>query len=52
LEIGDELLSADKERITLESKEIILWKSKVYNFEVDGLHNYFITNNKILVHNK
>ncbi|MDL2262919.1 hypothetical protein LJC11_05405 [Bacteroidales bacterium OttesenSCG-928-I21] len=52
LEIGDELLSADKERITLESKEIIIWKSKVYNFEVDGFHNYFITKNKVLVHNK
>jgi len=52
LEIGDKLLSANKEKITLESKEIIIWKSKVYNFEVDGLHNYFITKSKILVHNK
>ncbi len=46
LEIGDKLLSTDKVMVILESKEIIDWKSKVYNFEVDGLHNYFITKRK------
>lgn len=52
LEIGNVFLSISEERMILKSKEIICWKNKVYNLEVGGFHNYFITKNKILVHNK
>ncbi|MDD4156563.1 MAG: polymorphic toxin-type HINT domain-containing protein [Candidatus Cloacimonetes bacterium] len=52
LDIGDAFFSGNNEKIALLSKENISWKSKVYNLEVDGFHNYFITNKKVLVHNK
>lgn len=53
LETGDKLLDSDNNEITVIKNE----KSKnsgtvtVYNFEVDGNHNYFVGNHNVLVHN-
>jgi RHS repeat-associated protein len=51
LEIGDQLLGLDGELITVEE---IGWREgfiEVYNFEVEGLHNYFAGQIEVLVHN-
>ena len=52
LKVNDQLLNyageiLKVENIVLENREI-----EVYNFEVEGNHNYYISNLDILVHNK
>lgn len=52
LKVSDLVYFADG---TLHKIEMIKVKEKaltVYNFEVDGNHNYYVGNNQILVHNK
>lgn len=38
--------------ISISSIKEIEKATTVYNFEVDGNHNYFVTKSNILVHNK
>ena len=53
LQTGDILKSSDsKTTIKISSIKIISEAVTVYNIEVDGNHNYFVTSSTILVHNK
>lgn len=53
LKAGDVLKSSDDEAtIKISSIKKLVKTETVYNIEVDGNHNYFITNSTILVHNK
>ncbi|PKP20027.1 MAG: hypothetical protein CVU04_04790 [Bacteroidetes bacterium HGW-Bacteroidetes-20] len=49
---GDILISHDNIVPIIQSKSKILWKNNVYNIEVNPNHNYYISNYKILIHNK
>lgn len=53
LNVGDKLLLSDGQPITIDS--IIATKLdtpvRVYNFEVEDFHTYFVSNNAILVQN-
>ncbi len=49
---GDYVMNKDNNRVRIESIEEIGNKETVYNLEVDGNHNYFVTKDNILVHNK
>ena len=54
LQQGDFCLSATGDKIAFVSKENLVEKQRVYNFEVDNLHTYFVGSNfvvSILVHN-
>ena len=51
LQIGDGVLEPGGDSVRLESKEYRPGHRKVFNFEVDGTHTYFVGNGK-LVHNK
>lgn len=52
LKPGDRLRTSTKERLKLDAVKAIAQDVEVYNIEVDGNHNYFVTNSSILVHNK
>jgi len=52
LELNDLLLTIDLTNLKIHSKRKILWNDKVYNIKVSKNHNYFVSNNKFLVHNK
>jgi len=52
LELNDLLLTIDLTNLKIHSKRKILWNDKVYNIEVSKNHNYFVSNNKFLDHNK
>jgi hypothetical protein len=49
---GDKLKTSAQGSEVIESINKISGKVTVYNIEVDGNHNYFVTDKKILVHNK
>ncbi|MBQ1337943.1 MAG: hypothetical protein IIY32_06450, partial [Thermoguttaceae bacterium] len=53
LQLGDFCLSANGERIAFTSRETLEEKQRVYNFEVQGKHTYFVENGAcfVLVHN-
>ncbi|RMG42208.1 MAG: hypothetical protein D6719_06990 [Candidatus Dadabacteria bacterium] len=50
LTLGSEFLSATGEKVKLLSKTYVNQSTTVYNFTVDGVHNYYAAG--ILVHNK
>ena len=54
LEIGDKLLLHSDEIVETNKLEIVHLENtiKVYNFEVEDWHTYFVSNANILVHNK
>ena len=54
LEQGDHLMNVNEETIDIISvnKIILVRPVDVYNITVSGNHNYFVTKQKILVHNK
>ena len=52
LQQGDFCLSANGEKVAFVSRENLVEKQRVYNFEVDNLHTYFVgTSIRLLVHN-
>jgi hypothetical protein len=54
LSVGDELLLKSDEIVTVEfvQHEILESPVKVYNFEVEDFHTYFVGNSGVLVHNE
>ena len=52
LQVGNKLKTASGKIVVVKRIKKLLDKLTVYNIEVDGNHNYFITNSTILVHNK
>ena len=51
LQPGDVLLLKPDRRATVEAREVDLIAAKVYNFQVEGLHNYAVGFASVLVHN-
>ncbi len=53
ISVGDELLSADGGIERVHNKLVCHFAKavKVYNFEVEDNHNYFVGNERVLVHN-
>jgi RHS repeat-associated protein len=51
LAVGDEFVAERGERVRLENIERIQQPGTVYNFEVDGLHDYFVGEVGVLGHN-
>ncbi len=51
LRTGDVLVSVNGENLTVDSINKYNGIAKVYNFEVDGMHNYVVGKASILVHN-
>ncbi|MGL4283607.1 MAG: polymorphic toxin-type HINT domain-containing protein, partial [Eubacterium aggregans] len=52
LKPGDRLQTSTKEKLKVDAVKAMAQDVEVYNIEVDGNHNYFVTNSSILVHNK
>jgi RHS repeat-associated protein len=52
LQIGDEFLSMEFKNETILDIVFVKKDVVVFNIEVGGNHNYFVTSRKILVHNK
>ena len=48
---GDVLLLKPDRRAKVETRELQLIATKVYNFQVEGLHNYAVGLGSVLVHN-
>ncbi|MFM7888319.1 MAG: polymorphic toxin-type HINT domain-containing protein [Pseudanabaena sp.] len=51
LQAGDQLQNDKEENVTVDHIEHRLDNVKVYNFEVQGFHTYFVSDLGILVHN-
>ncbi|SHH48966.1 intein C-terminal splicing region/RHS repeat-associated core domain-containing protein [Clostridium collagenovorans DSM 3089] len=53
LKVGDKLRSKEDKIVVVEEVEIeqLKEKIKVYNLEVEDNHNYYVSGNKVLVHN-
>jgi hypothetical protein len=51
LAVGDLLMTQNHEVVLVEAIESQTGRVKVYNFEVEDLHTYFVSSVKILVHN-
>ena len=55
LQIGDTLITAENKEIEIKNIEIVKHVGnklkEVYNIEVNNNHNYFVGENKVLVHN-
>ena len=51
LRVGDVLTLVDGSKVRLEKISVEPNTSKVYDFEVEGLHNYYVSNIGVLVHN-
>ncbi|MGK7873013.1 MAG: polymorphic toxin-type HINT domain-containing protein [Xenococcaceae cyanobacterium] len=51
LEIGDSLVSLDGQAATISNFELIQTNTQVYNFEVEQAHTYYVSDQRILVHN-
>lgn len=52
LKVGDELLLFSGKKAEIKSITFEDRVCDVFNFEVSGNHNYFVSNQKVLVHNK
>ncbi len=54
IKVNDELIDSNNNKMTVEKIEIVELTEEinVYNFEVKDNHNYFVTNQNILVHNE
>ncbi len=46
------VLKTEGSKTELIKTTVLVKEEKVYNIEVEGNHNYFISKSKILVHNK
>ncbi|MCF6284856.1 MAG: HINT domain-containing protein, partial [Candidatus Hydrogenedentes bacterium] len=51
LHVGDQLLTKERQAITIESTELVDRIVPVYNLEVAKLHTYFVGEQSVLVHN-
>jgi hypothetical protein len=51
LQRGDQLLARDGRTLTIKAISSRATHTTVYNFEVEGDHNYYITSAQLLVHN-
>ncbi len=51
LEVGDEVSTFDQGVLAVAAIEYEEAKTPVFNFEVEGLHNYFVSAGRVLVHN-
>ncbi len=52
LVVGDLLLTSEDDKVVVENVETVEGtENTVYNFEVEGNHNYFVGNESVLVHN-
>ncbi len=51
LQAGDKVLMANNHVMEINKIRIVEMSLGVYNFEVEGLHNYYISDAGILVHN-
>ena len=51
LDVGDEVSTFDEGVLTVASIEYEEGSVPVFNFEVEGLHNYFVSAGRVLVHN-
>ena len=51
LNVGNLLLTLDGATLRLDSVERVERTATVFNFEVRGLHNYFVGDDQVLVHN-
>ncbi len=51
LQLGERLVKADGSVLRLTAKQLVEQPARVYNFEVRGLHNYFVGREQVLVHN-
>ena len=53
-EAGDKLLLSDEKEVIIEKVEVeTLTKAEtIYNFEVADFHTYYVSDCKVLVHNK
>ncbi|MHC4621013.1 MAG: polymorphic toxin-type HINT domain-containing protein, partial [Planctomycetota bacterium] len=49
---GDSLLTCEGEVLKISETKPLQKKVDVYNIEVDGYHNYFVSRQRVLVHNK
>lgn len=52
LKPGDSLKTFTGETLRVDTAKAIHREVEVYNIEVDGNHNYFVTDSRVLVHNK
>lgn len=52
LKPDDRLRTSTRKKLKVDAVKSITQYVEVYNIEVDGNHNYFVTNSSILVHNK
>jgi RHS repeat-associated protein len=51
LRAGDNLLNLAGNQVKITRVELIVQKDHVYNFEVSEAHTYYVSNEKVLVHN-
>jgi RHS repeat-associated protein len=51
LNVGDSLTLFNLAKVEIIKIEIVSGNYDVYNFEVEGLHNYLVSSSKVLVHN-
>ena len=55
LKVGDKILNNNNEEVEIQDVEIKEFEGneliKVYNFEVEDNHNYYVGENNVLVHN-
>ncbi|TVX92497.1 polymorphic toxin-type HINT domain-containing protein [Paenibacillus agilis] len=51
LKVGDKLVDNEGNEYAIERIEVKKEQTKVYNFRVNGYHNYFVTDLKIWTHN-
>ncbi|MCG7410892.1 HINT domain-containing protein [Paenibacillus sp. ACRRX] len=49
--VGDKLVDRDGQEYPIESITVRKEPTKVYNFRVQGYHNYFVTDLRIWTHN-
>jgi hypothetical protein len=51
LKPGDRLLSREGQHVELKAVRRIRQPQRVYNFTVEGPHNYFVGTSALLIHN-
>jgi hypothetical protein len=51
LQVNDKILTRESTHVSIEKIEFSYEAKKVYNFEVENSHTYFVGNSKMLVHN-
>ena len=52
LSVGDHLHQIDGPDLQIDRIKLLPEKTTVYNLTVDNMHNYFVGNRGLLVHNK